>query len=299
MTARWCFPLASLLLAAAGAAGAQAGDPQRLLLPELPPSAVEGPLQRLIVQPFGAAPLGEQNDPRSRGFLSVDAGSGLSLLCDSGFGVGAALGDLSRHCLLGRLDENGWTLGRVDQVTVGASLALDAPALPLDLDFGLSWLHGDAAGDDEVEFGLIDPRYAPSAGIAADLAGESLHVGATHWISERSWLRVTGRGSRFRAERLLPNGPLSWNSRSLRLDAGLGDFAGSLTGRETDIPQLNRSWFDLDVGVSWRTPWSGRLTVGARNLLSPADALAPELKSGAGEPLIEARTPYVRYQQDL
>lgn len=297
MAARRFHLLPWLLLAATGAS-AQEGDARWMLLPDAPAQTVSGPLQRLISVRAPEQGFTPTEDRRSRGFLSVEAGSGLSLLCDSSFGVGAALADLEQHCLLGRLDQGNWTLGRVDQLAVTRSLSLEDQGLPIDLDFGLAWLRGEPAADDSAGFDLLDPRYAPSAGLAEDLAGESLHVGATHWLSERSWLRVTGRGSRFRAERLLPSGPLAWNSRSLRLDAGVGDFAGSLTGRQTAIPQLNRSWFDLDVGVSWRTPWSGRLTVGARNLLSPADALNAE-SAKPGEPLVESRTPYVRYQQDL
>ncbi|MCK7592129.1 hypothetical protein [Pseudomarimonas salicorniae] len=297
MTARRLAPLAWLLLAACGLAGAQAGGAGALLLPEQPVLVNEGPLQRLIVRPLGEGRT-PPADGRSNSFLTLEAGSGMSLLCDTSYGIGVALGDLDRHCLLAHLGDSGWKLGQVDQVSVGATLDLDELDLPFDIDFGLSWLQSDLDDGSDLEFGLIDPRYAPSAGIASDLAGESLHIGATHWISERSWVRVTGRGSRFRIDRLLPSGPLSWNTRSLRLDAGLGDFAGSLTGRETRIPRLDQSRFDLDVGVSWRTPWSGRFTVGARNLLSPADAMSPEIARG-NEPLVEARTPYVRYQQDL
>ena len=302
MFSRWRNPLIWLLLAACGPGYAQDVDPVFLLQPQ---QSVEetgfGPLRQLRRDPLGLPRVVSGEDRRSRGFLSVEAGPGLSLLCDGAFGVSAALADLARHCLLGRLENDRWTLGPINQVDLTASFSLEEAELPVDLDFGLSWLRSAPEDDDgSLEFDLLDPRFAPQIGLAGDLAGESLHLSATHWMNQRSWLRVTGRGTRLRQDRLIPNGtPLGINSRSLRFDAGIGDFAGSLTGRQTRIPQLDQSWFDIDVGVSWRTPWSARLTVGARNLLSPADAMATPEARNPGERLLDARTPYVRYQQDL
>ena len=61
----------------------------------------------------------------------------------------------------------------------------------------------------------------------------------------------------------------------------------------SDDPALaGKRWTTLDLGVSWRTPWSGELSVGAQNLWtapihSPRDAES------------QARTPYIQYRQDL
>lgn len=302
MNARWRYSVIWLLMAVCAPAVAQPPEPGAFLL-QLPPPVESGigPLRQLRLDPLGLPRVVNGEDRRSRGFLSLDAGPGLSLLCDGAFGISAALADLERHCLLGRLDEDRWTLGRVDQLSVSSSLSLDGAGLPIDLDFGLSWLRSDSLSDEQdLQFDLLDPRFAPQAGLAGDLAGESVHLSATHWLNQRSWLRVTGRGSRLRQDQLIPNGStMRINSRSLRFDAGVGDFAGSLTGRQSRIPQLDRRWFDIDVGVSWRTPWSAQLTVGARNLLSPADAMATPESSKSGERVLDARTPYVRYQQDL
>lgn len=300
MTAFWRHSLPWLLLAASSVVGAQSSDPYRLLVPEHDyPETGIGPLNQLGrgLQPrLGPA---RPVDSRFSVLPSVEAGPGLSLLCDSSFGLGVALADLERHCLLGRLDDQGWVLGSVQQLSLTQEFSFDA-GLPLDFEFGLSWLRGEPADPMQELPGLdlLDPRFAPVSGLAGDLSGESLHFGATHWLNERSWLRVTGRGTRLRSETLFSPGALTWSSRSLSLDAGLGSFAGVVTGRQTDIPELRRSWFDLDVGVSWRTPWSARLTVGARNLLSPADAVNSETPLG-NDRLMESRTPYVRYQQDL
>jgi hypothetical protein len=236
-------------------------------------------------------------DSRARTFLSIDTGHGLSLLCDGSYGLTAALADVGRHCLEGRLDGNGWTLGTASAVGLGHELRLGDEALPFDLSFGLSWLQAEVAAGDTA-FHLGDERFQPSAGLLDEIAGSSLSLAGTQWLSERSWLRVTGSSSRFRVDRLAA-APLAFTSSALRVDAGFGAFAGSLTGHRTESRRADKAWFDIDLGVSWRTPWSGRLTVGARNVLgADGEATGPNEVDPAAR-LMEARTPYVRYQQDL
>jgi len=46
------------------------------------------------------------------------------------------------------------------------------------------------------------------------------------------------------------------------------------------------------LGVSWRTPWAGVLSVGAQNILSSSPS---SVRDGEGQ----ARTPYIQYRQDL
>ena len=52
----------------------------------------------------------------------------------------------------------------------------------------------------------------------------------------------------------------------------------------------------LGLGLSWRTPWSGQLTVGADNLVTRGkNPFAPAASQGDDEGAV----PYVRYEQDL
>jgi hypothetical protein len=49
------------------------------------------------------------------------------------------------------------------------------------------------------------------------------------------------------------------------------------------------------VGLTWRTPWSGQLTVGAENIVTRGkNPFAP-----SGSDKDEGTVPYVRYEQDL
>lgn len=78
-----------------------------------------------------------------------------------------------------------------------------------------------------------------------------------------------------------------------------GSLSGSVTGQRI-VPasplRANESVTALDLGVSWRTPWQGELTVGAREL-SRSDA--PLAAPAQAAKVREERTPYVQYRQDL
>ena len=290
------------LLAPAFAVGAET-HPAFLLVPpaataEAEQNALALPLAGILSRVTARRP--DHADTRARSFLTIEAGQGSSLLCDASYGLTAALADVDRHCLLGRLDGNGWNLGQASRIGIDHRLRFGDEQLPFDVSFGLSWLRSEIqqpAG--EAALNLFDERFQPSAGLLDEIRGETLSLAGTQWLNERSWLRVTGTSTRFRADRTLLAGPLGWTTSALRVDAGFGAFAGSLTGHRTDSRQSARSWFDIDLGVSWRTPWQGRLTFGARNLLGQDAAEPGGRETDPTSRLMEARTPYVRYQQDL
>jgi hypothetical protein len=84
-----------------------------------------------------------------------------------------------------------------------------------------------------------------------------------------------------------------WNSRSLVVGANYGDFGANIIGRVVDTPNQPGSWEGLGLGLTWRTPWSGRLTVGAEKITRGSNPFAPNVESDEGA------MPYVRYEQDL
>lgn len=87
-----------------------------------------------------------------------------------------------------------------------------------------------------------------------------------------------------------------WNSKSLTLGGGVGAFGANLVGQVIDTPGQPK-WEGLGVGVTWRTPWSGQLSVGADNVVTRGkNPFAPPNASGQGE---EGTVPYVKYEQDL
>lgn len=297
--------LLSLGLAAHGDARAQVAAPEaflvpareaRLLSPGLDSGIGAGALERILAEysPHQA----QTGDARVAGFLELESGSGLSLLCDSSLGIHSVLSDLAEHCLLGRLEGNN-RFG-LDPSTLGVrTQVLDTAGHGLDLSFGLSWLQpGMNPSEPVAGLDLFADRFAPSAGMLGALRGETLSLEGTRWLGERGWLRVTGSSGRYQFDHALPGIASEWRRSALSLQAGRGAFAGSLVGHRTETNLNSKAWFDFDLGLSWRTPWSGKLTVGANNVLNtPGQAADSDNRSPAAAE--ESRTPYVRYQQDL
>jgi len=86
----------------------------------------------------------------------------------------------------------------------------------------------------------------------------------------------------------------AWNSRSLAVGGGYGAFSVNIIGQVVDSPGQQR-WENVGLGLTWHTPWSGQLTVGANNIVtSGRNPFSPR-----GETRDEGTVPYVRYEQDF
>jgi hypothetical protein len=105
--------------------------------------------------------------------------------------------------------------------------------------------------------------------------------------------------------RLLPGNLLgigSVDQKALSFGVDRGPISGAITGR-TMQPEANivnglnpdRRWSAVDLGVTFRLPWRGELSVGAQNVWSSGNV--PTVPAGP-EP-DQSRTPYVQYHQDL
>lgn len=78
-----------------------------------------------------------------------------------------------------------------------------------------------------------------------------------------------------------------------------GNLGGGLNTRVQRLDGSPDYWGGIDLGLIWRTPWRGLLTVGARNLVTsgrPPPALDPEAAALDDR---DERIPYVRYEQDF
>lgn len=104
---------------------------------------------------------------------------------------------------------------------------------------------------------------------------------------------------------LLPGNLLGINTldqKALSFGVDHGPLSGVLIGRtmqpQAGIPgglNADRRWNSIDLGVTWRLPWRGSLSVGAQNLWSSG---TPANTPVGPEP-DQSRTPYVQYHQDL
>ena len=190
-------------------------------------------------------------------------------------------------------------------------------------DAGTRWKFGQTSLD--AAFGLQDGDSLGllCAGVDSRGAGSSLTVGTGRdmlpsWLSPRGARfeqtdltlfaqktfgseAVVSIGGTVAHARLVPADQVPaladrWSSKSLSIGGGIGDFGASIVGRVVDVPGQPEQWQGLGLGLTWRTPWSGKLTVGAENVVTRGRNPFSPAYEGDEE---EGTVPYVRYEQDL
>lgn len=195
--------------------------------------------------------------------------------------------------------DRAWTQG-----SVAGSLGLGwtSATQGLDLAYGLSWLERDdgPAAFTGFGFGTTPLLGLPEGGMYALDSEVSMYARGRWQFGKQAAFDVAAAFGRGRASELgagmEPVGPgLDLEQLSLSLGLDAGSLRGAIIGHvlSSDDPLLaGKRWSTLDLGVSWRTPWSGELSVGAQNLWStPIDS--------AADAEAKARTPYIQYRQDL
>jgi hypothetical protein len=216
----------------------------------------------------------------------------------------------SPGCLFDSCLENQGAAADVAALSAGVGLGWSpANAAGADVSFGLSWLEGRnsqlpilAQGgmlSSPIDLSLIDlpeiasyklssARRLNARGKWRLAQGQVIDLTAALGQAQLSpvWYGISGSG-------------LELNQASLGLGLTSGALRGSIVGRISSLDQAgavgSRRWSGLDLGVSWRTPWRGEVTVGAQNLWSaPLDPVTAHDADAA-----KARIPYVQYRQDL
>ncbi|BDU20236.1 hypothetical protein [Dyella sp. GSA-30] len=105
--------------------------------------------------------------------------------------------------------------------------------------------------------------------------------------------------------RLLPGNLLgisTLDQKALSFGVDRGPLSGAIIGRslqpQAGIPGAynpDRRWNSIDLGVTWRLPWQGELSIGAQNVWSSGNGV----NTPTGPEPDQSRTPYVQYHQDL
>lgn len=181
-------------------------------------------------------------------------------------------------------------------------------ALSFDVAYSLSWLDRGREGL-SLAAGAIGSTVLPlfTAGSALPtlvLPTRSDSFGSSELLGARGRWELganagIGVGASVGRIRLLPDAEGnrgSYNQTALSLGLDRGAFSGNITGRllnpQQPIAGALPRWSSIDLGVTWRTPWQGELSIGAQNLwTTPPTA---DDKTDA-----QARVPYVQYHQDL
>ncbi len=134
--------------------------------------------------------------------------------------------------------------------------------------------------------------YAPSGGRAAPAAK----------VSE-GWVSINGNLSRAKlipASQFPKGVPTEWDRDVLEIPARERAISGEVVGNVVTIPGQDSNLQSIGAGVSWKTPWKGKVSVGAESLLSQGRS---SLDSTNVAPITDQRIdgvrPYVRVEIDL
>lgn len=268
---------AASLLLVAGAASAQVSRPRAQALPVWNQSS--GKVEAvLLVEPVSAGTW-QFGNTRLDTALGVGSGDTLGLLCDGRAGTGSGIGSLVNNCLVASVGSGSRSHAR--QTSAGAALSRNGAKLGLGVgnsrDNVPTWLSGGAAG--------------------ARLDQNSLTLIGEKNIGREATVSIAGTVARARllAPESVPDLADRWDIKTLNVGANVGRFGANVIGRVVDSPVQPGRWEGLGLGLSWRTPWSGKLSVGAENVVTRGrNPFAPERAEKE-----EGAVPYVRYQQDL
>ena len=279
----------ALLLASGAATDAHAQKAPRKPVSDPHPTALpiwnnDGKVEAvLLLEPTGQAEAGARwrlgRNSLTTAF-GLESGDELGLVCNRRAGVVGNIGNLASHCMLA-------TLGDDDDATnsqrVSASATLSRPGGKLGLSAG--------TGRDTL------PAWLSSGRGAGRVEQNDLTVFGQKNIGREGFVSIGGAVAK---ATLVPASDLPaladrWNSRSLTVGGGYGPFSANIIGRVIDVPGQPGKFEGLGLGLTWRTPWSGQLTVGAENVVTRGK----NPFSLTNENADEGTVPYVRYEQDL
>ena len=201
--------------------------------------------------------------------FGLSSGESLALLCSGKGGIPNRMDRLSDDCTLGSISPRGAaaSLGNRN-ARVGVGVGKARGNLP-------GWLTpGSRNRVEQTDLALFAEYNIGRSGVVS-IAG-------------------TTANARLMPAAEMPQFADRWNSKGLSIGGGVGAFSASVFGRVVEVPGQSGKWEGFGVGLTWRTPWSGQLSVGADNVVTRGkNPFAPS----KGEE--EGTVPYVRYQQDL
>ncbi len=188
-----------------------------------------------------------------------------------------------------------------NSASLGVSGALSFGNASFSLGYSESpaiWVLPGAIGPTSA-VGSPSPASLPMAPLAsvANEPAQTITFGSELSLSAQSRLGVALAMSR------LPRLENSPDIGRLQFSVAYGDFSADMATQmiRQGIETVSPWWAGMDLGVSWRTPWSGIISVGARNLFSTGDPplLGNSPVVSPSEADAFSRTPYVRYEQDF
>jgi hypothetical protein len=206
--------------------------------------------------------------------LGLSEGDSLGLLCDHKPGLGSALSSLATNCVL----------ASVPARRTGAAAVFQRNGTQL----------GISAGSGRT---VVPAWMTPGNGINGRVDLNDITIFSQKALPREGYVSIAGTvaKARLQSPSEIPGFSDRWTSRQLNLGGGFGAFGVNIIGEVVDTPGRDR-FGSLGLGLSWRTPWSGQLTVGADNLVTRGKNPFAPPATGTED---EGAVPYVRYEQDL
>lgn len=271
---------ASLVLATLSGAHAQSRNTVELPVWNQASGKVEAVL---LLEPTSDAAVGLRQR-FSAGTLDatfgIGAGNSLGLLCDRKTGIAsAAIGNLANHCMLASLgDKNDAGSHRF---SAGTAFSRGGNKFGLNLGTGQDTL----------------PYWLSPTGKNSKAEQNDLTLFGEKNLGREGFVTIGGTVAKARL--VATDDPAlsdRWNIKSLSIGGGFGAFSGNIVGRVIDVPGQSNQWKGLGLGLTWRTPWSGQLTVGADNVVTRGKNPFAPANADSND---QGTVPYVRYEQDL
>lgn len=227
--------------------------------------------------------------------LSLSNNLGLGLVCNGQPGVFNSLGKLAQNCRIGDLLNPNSNFGSSRPDLIMQS-QLRYKNFLLSAGGNLSQFNFDAfTGNNKSSLGVTGPRVA-----SGTVQQKEISLSGEIAIGQKAWLNL---GGTLAQARVIPASQLTasvlpdeWQTNSITIGAGRGNFGGEITGSNIVLPGQANSFKSLGAGVTWKTPWRGKLSVGADNLNSSG---TNPFKSNDNNPLDNGAVPFVKYEVDL
>jgi hypothetical protein len=242
----------------------------------------------LLLEPANEAGAGARWNFRNVSLdtaIGLSSGNSLGLLCNSTNGIGVS-SLASNHCLLANIGNDPNT-SRTQRVS--ATTAINLP--------GTTHLGVNAGASQGTLPAWLSPSTNSRQG-GGRIEQNDLAIFGQKDIGQEGFVSIAGT---FAKARLIPLSEAApgiadrWESRSVSIGGGYGSFSANIVGRVIDVPGQPGKLEGVGLGLTWRTPWSGQLTVGAENITTRGkNPFAPSYGNSQ-----DGTVPYIRYEQDL
>jgi hypothetical protein len=190
---------------------------------------------------------------------------------------------------------------------------INHPARLIDSEVGATYNSGRysvglSVGASEAPQRTVLPRVLPGVAPGVDgLSGfdrsEQLNARGRVALGSTTGIDLGASVGRIR---LMPGNLLgidTLDQKALSFGVDSGPLSGTLIGRTMQplagggagALSADQRWSSIDLGVTFRLPWQGALSIGAQNLWSSGNSV----NTPVGPEPDQSRTPYVQYHQDL